>query len=104
MPVTVMISYASDDTGAKGDSTASVLREALKDSCKVLIDTDCIEAGEDWSLTLNRMIESCDYLIPIISKKFGLGKAARACWTLREVQVSATCGLGSHRTFYLPPC
>ena len=88
-----MISYVVKCTGAKGDTTAQRVQTAIQDCCqKVLLDTNEIESGCDWGVTLNNMVTGCDVLLPIISDGFAVlrpagDKNGKQSWTLREVQV-----------------
>ena len=92
-PLRVMVSYVVGCTGKHGDQTALRVRDALLADgvCEVMLDTDCIEPGGNWGVTINQMVLCCDVLVPIVSEGFAVLRGADKpnsgqSWTLREVQ------------------
>jgi hypothetical protein len=80
----VMISYRVPETGASGDKSVFVLRDALQArGFRVFVGESAIEGGASWPATIQRGVEDCQAFVILCSSTYG--DAVVSPWTQREL-------------------
>jgi WD40 repeat protein len=78
----VFISYSRKD----GKPTADALRNLLKESCDVWLDTESIGGGASWSEAIEAGLNACDVLLAVLTPASYVSEICRAeqIWALDE--------------------